>query len=143
MNERTVQSRCISTATCLCRCQEPKVWRLSFFKKENCGETGVSATGPFKSRRHAQTRQTVMGLAQLLFLISLFGALSRAIPSGLGKIQVGTDLLSSDHDVVIFVNDERYNLGQEFADIQDALQRYGGVCLLLCGGSNIHFSLIL
>ncbi len=114
------------------------MWRLSLFKKENCGETGVSATGPFKSRRHDQTRQTVMGLAQLLFLVSLFGALSRAIPSGLGKIQVGTDLLSSDHDVVIFVNDEMYNLGQEFVDIQEALQRYGGVSLLLWVGTYAH-----
>ncbi len=46
---------------------------------------------------------------------------------GLGKIAAAADYMSKDYDVVIFVNDDMYNLGPNFANIETALTRYNGV----------------
>ncbi len=46
---------------------------------------------------------------------------------GLGTIIDTTDYMKKDYDVVIFVNDEMYNLGENYTAIETALRRYNGV----------------
>ncbi len=46
---------------------------------------------------------------------------------GLGTVDVTKDYMLDKYDVVIFVNDEMYNLGPKYDKIEAALTRYNGV----------------
>ncbi len=46
---------------------------------------------------------------------------------GLGKIEFNDSYMLEKYDVVIFVNDDMYNLGTGFEKIEAALTRYNGV----------------
>ncbi len=67
-----------------------------------------------------------------LFLCLLAASLVASWPLadeefGLGKITNTSTYMSKDYDVVIFVNDDMYNLGEPYAAIEKALTRYNGV----------------
>ncbi len=78
-----------------------------------------------------------------LFLCLLAASLAASWPVtetdyGLGTIATTQDFMTKDYDVVIFVNDDIYNLGESYAAIEKALTRYNGVCFELTKCLQIH-----
>ncbi len=71
-----------------------------------------------------------------LFLCLLAASLAASWPLadeeyGLGKIATTKSYMLKDYDVVIFVNDDMYNLEAPYTEIETALTRYNGVCFIV------------